>query len=110
MTKIVIGNPCQSSDWVMNTLIVTRLMVSMRLRGRLRELGGGGVTSVAAAIDHRGSQPQEVTCAALVPSIEVLLAGCGSTYGKTPVTDPQIQSFVQDYQAPLAGIRSSQGC
>lgn len=64
MTKIVIGNPCQSSDWVMNTLIVTRLMVSMRLRGRLRELGGGGVTSVAAAIDHRGSQPQEVTCAA----------------------------------------------
>ena len=42
-------------------------------------------------------------CRALVLSIAVLLAGCGSTYGKTPVTDPQIQSFVQAYQARLAG-------
>ena len=51
MTKIVIGNPCQGSDWVMNTLIVTRSMVSMRLRGRLREFGSGGVTSLSAAGD-----------------------------------------------------------
>ena len=42
-------------------------------------------------------------CRALVLSLAALLAGCGSTHGKTPVTDPQIQRFVQDYQARLAG-------
>jgi hypothetical protein len=41
--------------------------------------------------------------------IAIFLAGCGSTYGKPPVTTGQLRTFTQDYSASVSGDEELRG-